>query len=292
MVKQNRWKKTIPYWIAAIVIFACSYLLWGHTAPGNEEENAVELLFLGDSVFGQERGETSVTMLVNERTGLEGINCAIGGTILSRGVREKDIPLEELSLSEANKRLLGMVALTDAAIHKDFGVQQSIYLKENILSYQPAVIEVLDGIDFEQVETLVFNHGINDAHGKVPLENTENPYDEFTFGGALRSVLENLQREYPDLRIIYVTPPFTWYPATMESCETLQYGEYSVEEYVNLALQICAAYNVETVDIYHELYTEHSIEAYELYTEDGLHPNENGRRLIAEAISECLERNR
>ncbi len=289
MKNRFRWKHTILYWLAAAAVFLLLFLLWGKRAPGNQEENAVELLFMGDSIFGQERWDTSITELVNQQTGLRGINCAIGGTMLSRGRRDMDVPLSEIYITGEGEKLLGMSYLLEAVKWDDFGVQQSLHSWKNVLFYLPMVIDILDGIDFSRVETLVFNHGINDYHGNVPLDNPENPWDEYTFAGALRGTLQYLQDSYPEMRIIYVTPPYVWYPGRQETCETWICSENSLEEYVNLALDICNEYGVETVDIYHDFYEDHSMEGYSLYTEDGLHPNENGRRLIAEAISKCLE---
>ena len=48
---------------------------------------------------------------------------------------------------------------------------------------------------------------------------------------------------------------------------------------------------MEVLDIYHDFYTHEQWEDYTLYTLDGLHPNDDGRKMIAERIAEYLKNN-
>lgn len=86
---------------------------------------------------------------------------------------------------------------------------------------------------------LIIEHGVNDYLSGCPVDNKEDPYDAYTYGGALRTCLKLLQENYPKLRIVLVTPTYCWLLAEEKTCEQKDYGQGILEEYVNteLALQ-------------------------------------------------------
>ena len=61
-----------------------------------------------------------------------------------------------------------------------------------------------------------------------------------------------------------------------------------LEDYVNLELEIAKEFHVDILDNYHESGIGGSFEDWEKYTTDGLHLNEDSRRLIAERIAQVL----
>lgn len=269
----------IAYWLGAAVILAI--MLGAGLAYKYSETNTkteVEVLFLGDSVLAQ----SSVGKLVAAQGGYDVVNCAIGGTMLSVGGNEAPTELQEM------KDTLCMVALTRSICNGDFGAQKATRVTEAVLNYLPATVGTLAGVSFENTGVLIFNHGVNDFYRAVVPDDPENPLNVDTFGGALRRVLTDLKETYPRLRIIYVTPPYAWYDNGIISCEEQDYGYGSLETYVNLALDICQEYQVETVDIYHDLYDISRPDADRIYTLDGLHPSEEGSRLIAGKIVEAI----
>ena len=64
-----------------------------------------------------------------------------------------------------------------------------------------------------------------------------------------------------------------------------------LEEYVNKEIEVAEECGVEVLDIYHDFYPHEQWEDYTLYTLDGLHPNDDGRKMIAERIAEYLKNN-
>ncbi len=270
---------TIAYWLGAVIILAA--LLGGVLAQRVQEtagKDGVEVLLLGDSVLAQ----SAVGELLAEQGPYDVANCAIGGTMLSAGQQGSDTEFQDM------KNTLCMVALTKSICSCDFGAQKATRVKEPILNYLPATIGTLASISLEKTKVLIFNHGVNDFYRAVELDDPQNPMNIATFGGALRQVLSDLQETYPRLRIIYVTPPYAWYDNGTITCEEKDYGHGPLENYVNLALEICREYQVETVDIYHDLYDITRPDADRIYTLDGLHPSEEGAMLIALKIAEAI----
>ncbi len=285
-------KVSIAYGLIALLLFglivcAC-YAAYTKERPAGE----ADVVFLGDSIIAQTRDDTAIPRQVEQLTGRSVVNCALGGTSLSR-VKEAGAGEQRNSMEDANG-VLSMEALSRAMIHGDFGGQQAVQSKEQALYYLPYTVDTLASIDFSKVKVLVFNHGVNDYHRGVELVNPGDPYDEHTFSGAMRSILERLKKAYPELQIIYVTPVYTWYHGQAKSCEEYHTGSGVLKDYVDAAISICEEYQVPYVDVYSSLYERYGKERYvrkiaEQYTLDGVHPNEYGRGLIAEAIAEALK---
>lgn len=240
---------------------------------------------MGDSIPGECRDETSVTAKLGNYLGEPVFNGSLGGTTMSRLDASEDF--------EYVKDGLSMQAFSQSIATKDFGVQKTIYSREPATDYFGVTVDMMETVDFEHLEILLIEHGINDYHAGVPIENKEDPYDVYTFKGALRSTIENLQKAYPDLRIILVTPTYSWYPSADTSemtCEEYNLGGGVLEDYVNAETEIARELDVEVIDLYHDFYTHEQWSDWEIYTRDGVHPKENARELIAESLYQYLEK--
>lgn len=271
--------KTIVYGIISAALF-CVLLLGTYPMRKSCKEYTPRIVILGDSIMGLVRDETAVSGQLSALLGQEVFNGALGGTCASRVNREGRLTYSKDSLS--------FVMISRAVALDDFGWQQATRVRESVTEYFPEVIDDLEKIDFSGVEILLVQHGINDYHAGVPLENPEDPYDPYTFAGALRSALSAWKEAYPDIRIILLTPTYSWYEYAGETCEEKDEGGGILEEYVNKEIQVAEEMDVELLDLYHGLYPHGSWEDRRLYTDDGLHPNEAGRRLLAETIAAYL----
>lgn len=270
----------IAYGLAAAAVFA---LLCGFWVQGREETGRTQypVVILGDSLMGQCRDETSVAQLLGERLGRPVFNGAFGGTCMA---------LQEQELSDNySMELLNMVNLSKAIAAEDFGAQQTVRSKREITDYFGDTVDELSAIDFQKVEILILAFGINDYHAGIAPDNEQNPLDESTYGGALRSVLTTLRECCPDMRIVLVTPTFAWYRSQKVTCEEYKTGDAYLEEYVEEMRAVAQEFEIEVIDLYHDLYPHEEWEDWKLYTEDGLHPNEDGRRLIADKLAACLQ---
>lgn len=282
--KEKRLKRGIPakimiYGIISAVLFC---VLWLLTFPVRESEKSCspQIVVLGDSIFGQVRDDSAVSEKLSLLTGQEVFNGAMGGTCLSR--------IDATGRMSYTKDSLAFAAISQAISLDDFGLQQTAYIKESATEYFPEVIDTLEAIDFSHVEILLVQYGINDYHAGVSLDNPEDPYDEYTFGGALRSGLKDLRKAYPNLRIILLTSTYSWYEFSGMTCEEKDEGGGILEDYVNKELEIAEEMEVEVLDLYHDLYPHEVWEDWQIYTRDGLHPNEAGRQLLAETIAAYL----
>ncbi len=272
--------KKYGHWLAALLIFVMIAAVIG----GYRElkETPYRIVCLGDSIIGNERGETSITGIMEDLLGEPVYNGAFGGSTMSCRVTEDRAAVTTDTLSLAR--------LSEAVVQQDFYVQNAGVTRCAVMEYFPEAVYGFQNIDFEKTEILIIEHGVNDYLTGVPLDNPENPYDVYTFGGALRYSLENLRDAYPKLRLILVTPTYCWYLFKESNCQEIDNGSGILEDYVNLELEIAAEYGIEVLDNYHEsgIGDSGSFEEWQVYTQDGLHLNETGRRLVAERIVECI----
>ena len=280
MKKIGNIKGKTGYGIVAAALFLLLLVLF---FPGDREYLRVsyDAVFLGDSVYGLCRDETSIAAKVQDKTGLKCYNGGLGGTVLGRADAERRLGYTKDSVSAAG--------LVRSFVVKDFGVQKTVRVREPATDYFEDTLGDLGPIDFDQVKILFIGSGLNDYHAGNPIESTENPYDEYTYCGAIRSIVRELRDAYPDLRIIFITPPYTWYTVPELTCEEYDLGGGVLEDYVNAEIGLCQALDVEVIDIYHDFYPHDTWEDLYLYTDDGLHPNEASREKIAQAIADYLD---
>lgn len=273
--------KIILYGIISAVLF-CVLLLGTFPLRKSSEEYAPRIVVLGDSVLGQVRDETAVSEQLSALMGCEVFNGAMGGTSASRINREGRLSYSKDSLSFS--------MISRAALLEDFGWQQATRVRESATEYFPEVIDGLEKIDFSGVEILLVNYGVNDYHAGVPLDNPYDPYDPYTFAGAFRGGVSAWQKAYPNLRIILLTSTYSWYEFTGETCEEKDEGGGILEDYVNAEIQVAEEMGVEVLDLYHDFYPHETWEQWVYYTNDGLHPNEAGRQMLAETIAAYLKK--
>lgn len=272
-------KKYITFIVSAILFAALFFGTFCNGAQAGEKMQ-VQVVTFGDSVLGEVRDETAIPALLEQITGKSVFNSAMGGSCVARVADDRRMDAVTGSIS--------LTGLVRSAYAEDFGVQQSGFFRDSMMEYFAEVIDDLETVDFEQVEIVLIQHGINDYHAGVPIENPDKPYDEYTYLGALRTAVETLQKVNPDMRIVLVTPAYTWYPLTGLTCEQQDNGGGILEDYVNAELAFAEEMGLEIIDLYHDFLPHENWDDYVLYTRDGLHPNEEGRKLWAEKIAEAL----
>lgn len=278
MKKKSR--RIFLYGITAAGLFSLLFFLTFHERKV-EYIWRPEVVAFGDSVFGEIRDETGVPEMLEELLGKSVYNAGLGGTCMAKlwEHRRMDYPKGSLSLA----------GLTQSVQAEDFGVQQTttVRIRESNTEYFPEVINGLEVIDFSQVEIVLIQQGINDYHAGVPIENPEDPYDVYTFLGALRSSVKALRKANPNLRIVLITPLYTWYDSGL-TCEEADQGGGVLEDYVEAELRAAEELDIEVIDVYHDLFPHEKWEDKDLYMRDGIHPNEEGRARMAQRIADRL----
>ena len=279
-MKEDQRVRLIIYGIA-VAVFAGLFFFTFNSRSDRLERSQVQMVVFGDSLCGLVRDETSIPARVGELMGMTVFNGAFGGTCISR--------LDGEHRLESGEDTLSLVGLTKAVAADDFGVQQSLKIKDPNIEYFEATVDELERIDFSAVELVLIMHGLNDYYAGVPIRNEKDPYDEYTFIGALRGSLEYLQRANSRMRIVLVTPTYTWYLGTGQTCEEYDAGYGVQEDYIRAEMELAQELGIEVIDVYHDVYPHENGEDWALSTIDGLHPNESARELLAEIIAGYLK---
>ncbi len=222
-----------------------------------------EIVFFGDSIFGNYQGSLSLPGVVNSLTNAAVYNCGYGGR----------------SAALSQKTEIPLPAIVDAFIQQD-------------LSVLPETEQVYRGVEeYIQADTdkselmFVINYGLNDYYDGLPVA-TEDSYDITSYIGAIRTGVMKLQEEYPDAEIILQTPNFTTY----YEYGTVPQSEVGgmLEDYVNALIELAEELDVHLLDNYRDLKIDK--ENHLQFLADGCHFNEQGRFLAGTHLITLIEK--
>lgn len=280
-MKGNRYRETIAYGAVSVLLFVLLAAFTLRDRSDRLERQQYQVVAFGDSVFGLIRDDTAIPAQLERLLGKTVFNSAFGGSCISRvdGEHRLDRALDSFSL----------VGLTKAVAVEDFGVLQTVRIRESNTEYFEDTVDQLEAVDFSAVELVLIQHGLNDYYSGVPLRNEEDPWDEYTFTGALRCSLAALRQTNPDMRVVLITPTYTWLLYANQTCEEYNVGYGVQEDYIRAEMEVAEEFGVEVVDVYHDVFPHEKWEDWELYTWDGLHPNEAGREMLARLIADYLQ---
>lgn len=252
--------------------------------PVTDGENP-RIVCLGDSIIGNERGETSVTAVMESILAEPVANGAFGGTCASLGNTEYRSTYYEDSIN--------LAMLADAIAYRDFSIQlYDISSNHFKLDYFKPAIDELSKVDFEEVDILFIEHGINDYSAGRPIDNEANPLDVYTYAGSLRYSIERIKSAYPGIQIVLVTPLYCYFQVNGErglDSETADFGQGTLINYVKAELKVAEEYDLPVIDNFHNLgINSNNIDEYAM---DGIHLNKKGRQLLANALAEYVIQN-
>jgi len=211
------------------------------------------VLFLGDSItqgFGVRNPENRFTDVFERRTGAKVLNYGLGGSRI------------------AKQRVATFPAASKA--ERDF------------------LIRVDEDINETDVDLVVIFGGSNDfAHGDAPLGSFSST-DEYTFYGALHSLIAKLYKKLPRARVVFMTPlhrTLEDYPINLQGL-----GRALLIDYVNAIREVCEFYAVPVLDLYKNSGIQPAVQANKmLYMPDGVHPSDEGAERIAILLEAFLK---
>ena len=264
--KKGGWKRLGMEATGSVLgMILCFVLVWMVIQDRKTEQ--YDVVILGDSVVANDYLGDDLDEIISDACNAKVFNGGFGGSNLSNPNIEgyESYGEETLSLEE----------LANSIVTGDFLVQKSVIKKVSKLDYFESRLNTLSKIDFDKVSVLIVEHCVNDYVQQIPPEQ---------MGNALKEVIIKIQTRYPELQIIVCSPTFCYIQKNGENlyCDTTELGEFVLEEYIVAEEQVCKNLGIAFVNNYHQdVITKETLENYSF---DGLHLNEDGRRVMAENI--------
>jgi len=207
-------------------------------------------------------------------------NCAIGGTSASKFNKGDEIDYYADKLNFYN--LSDIICTGNEATVTDNVSNLS-------LSYYDAYSKVryMVGTDPSKEDIMIINYGTNDAFMRVNC-SSDDKFDVYTFGGAIRKGVDSISKKYPDLKIVL---PEVNYATIIEVGENDEEYDAVTEEYrirYNIELEKIAD---EYDNVYYFALSDHlnvNKDNYDQYLFDGIHFKDSARKQYAKILSEYL----
>lgn len=137
----------------------------------------------------------------------------------------------------------------------------------------------------EQVDLIFVFGGTNDFHVGAPIGTPDDKASTETFCGAVRKVCEILTAQHPDALIVFATPLQRTNPPGTGEHDKNSLG-LSLAAYRQAIIDVCAQFKIPVLDFYNT--SEITEQTAEQYLFDGLHPNQEGFKVIAREIAQYL----
>ncbi len=264
----------------SFALIGIAFLMAWLVLKNQNGQDKYDVVVFGDSMMAGDHSFWSVPSVMKDTSDFNVLNGAFGGMNMSL-VRIKEYNGD---FSDA----FTMIRLSEALKTKDFSLQVMASQKDNAgataYAYDTAV--ALSNTDWECVKYIIVEHGINDYFNQKPVDNESDPYDIDTFGGALRSVIENITEGVPDARLILCTPIYAC-PYGLLGDTTTDYGQGALTDYIAKEKEIASEYGIYVIDNFNE--TNINKDNYSEYLFGGLHGNFEGNEIIAENIVKHLK---
>ena len=235
--------------------------------------NELQLVFLGDSIFDNNRDGTGIPYLTAVQCNADVYNLAIGGTTAT--IR----PTESAENEKWESRgLMGVVKAMQKIIPTDIFVGTRTK-------------EILDNpdIDFTKTDYFIIEYGINDYFEGTPISNLDEPYSVYNYVGALRCAISELRDLAPDCTIVICPPHYCMFyngDRYVGDSNVTDKGFGTLRDYMEICEYVAGENNTLFLNTYYDL----GIDGYtaDEYLEDGIHLTAEGRQIYADALAKMI----
>lgn len=236
------------------------------------------VVFLGDSIYGNNQSETGIANLFADLTGANVSNFAFGGTRATRRSVEEDWTKNENCWGALDgESIAECIASGDFSILKD-AHSGSI---EGAPGYFYRSIDAIQEYDWSKCDYIICNWGTNDWTGHVLPED---------YSAAMDHIIETILSAYP--QIVFVKCKATQRFHSLDDGSFISGTNNVFYRDDNVTLQpfadaddhLVGKYNIQVIDCLNIGINDFT-RTHFFTADDWTHPNEYGRRRIAEYLA-------
>ena len=279
-------KKKVVFILSTVLALIVFTVLVTIVIPKREysfpiDTDKLNIVIVGDSIFANGIDDVTLAECLEKELDCEMQNCAIGGstaTSLNKG-HEPDYYINQFCFSNIADIMCS-------------GKTYTVTDNPNNVAYtlEDAVVKTkyLAATDLEKTDYLIINYGINDGFNRIPVASNDK-FDENTFSGTMRNGIDEITREFPNLKIIVCEVIYTNSVIRTKSKDIPFDG--NVDNWCNNYNQelktICSEYeNVEFFAI--SDYFDINENTYEDYLADGLHFSGEKKKEYAKVLADYI----
>lgn len=242
------------------------------------------ILFFGNSPLADDReSENNVVNMIARRTGATVYNCSVADSYLTAS--NYSLYGNESGIDSYNFYFL-TIALAEKL---DVFSWLETNPKANILPETEEVRGIIETIDMDTVDTIAIMYDGSDYLAGNSFYNPEGRTDPITFAGNLEAGIEVLQKAYPHVRIIVMSPTYAFGvgdDGEYISSDIKTYGDGTIlSSYALRECESAVSHNVTFVDHIYGTFNED--EASE-YLTDNIHLNQAGREKVVQRFIQAL----
>lgn len=242
----------------------------------------MQIVCMGDSILDNEREDNGVALLISEACNAQIYNMAIGGTTAAL------LPDERYDFEKWES--IGLLGVVNAIIGN---------IDPDVFNGYKAR-DVLRECDFSETDYFIIEYGINDflsnqIYRSRYLENGDvlGIDENHTYVGALETAIQLLQDNFPDAKILLISPHYCQVFAGdtfIGDAYSLDFGYGTLIDFYELTGYVASVHEKENF-IYYDAVKYSGIDAYTAddYLEDGIHLSARGRQVYADYASRLIK---
>ena len=265
---------------------------WDSILPLTDENgkmivnDASNIVVFGNAPFADDRGSSdNLASLIAKETGATVYNCSISGSYLAAQHTNFDPTLAPMDAY----CLYWLVNLAAGVPLDGYYNDAAEALGDKTPPEAEEVVNTLKTLDFNTIDTVAIMYDATDYLLGNAMYNDDNPTDPTQFTGNLEASIEILQRLYPQIRIIVMSPTYAYAideDGNYVSSDIYIYnGRDVLSTYV---IKECYSSNLHSVSFMDNLYGSITEDNAKEYLTDNLHLNVKGRKLIAKRFEYFL----
>ncbi len=232
--------------------------------PTTDYALGLNILCLGDSIFGND-GE--IVQYLSELNGSNVVLGAIGGTRVC------------IRTNDDNWKHLDGQNLVQALMSGDWTAQDSaVEALKGTYTWLPDRIATLKALDMSTVDWIVMDWGTNDYVGGHSVEEILDAYN---------TVIDSLQSNYPELRILITTPIWRYFDDS-ENGDNKVFADATLKEIAEAIDAFAKKKRVSVLNAYENMPLNYNTASTYFDSTSGVHLNAKGNMVYAQLLDSKL----